>query len=71
MLTLSMKRSKTGAAHVEICFDKRQLAHGDIHPWVLRRLITLGSFILENGHVGRIFETEISTTPRSRESTDP
>jgi len=70
MLTLSMKRSERGAAHVEICFNKRQLAHGDEYPWLLRRFFTLGPFILENGHVGKVVEIKKSTS-RVGQCTNP
>ncbi len=47
---------------MEICFDKRQVVLGDINPRFLRRFITFGPFILENGHVievGEIIQSSI------------
>jgi hypothetical protein len=46
---------------VEICFDKRQLARGDIYSWVLIWFITFGPFILENGQVIEVAEIKKSS----------
>ena len=51
MLTLSLKISERGTAHVEVCFNKRPFVHGDVHRGVLRRIFILGPFITENGYV--------------------
>jgi hypothetical protein len=46
---------------MEISFDKRQGARGDIYPWLLIWFITFGAFIVENGHVIEVAEIKKSS----------
>jgi hypothetical protein len=49
-------RERKLSAHMEIGFNKRQLAHRDVYRWVLRWVRIRGLFVMENGHVVKVAE---------------
>lgn len=69
----SMKISEVNKrlAHVEICFNKRQLDNGDVYRRVTRWIHIRGSFIAENSHVSEVVKSKVSIGRRAGESTEP
>ena len=52
------QKDMENGSHVEIGFNKWQLAHGDVHRRVRRRICIRGPIIVKNGQVVEVTEIE-------------